>query len=370
MENTKPQNERLASLDALRGFDMMFIMGVAGLISAICAMCPGTFSDWIAGGMGHVQWNGLTHHDTIFPLFLFIAGVSFPYSYAKQQDTGRTRPQIYRKIIIRGLVLVLLGAIYNGLLSLDFAHVRYASVLGRIGLAWMFAALLYMNFKKTTRVWISVAILIGYWLLLKFVPAPDVAGAEPYSYEGNLVGFVDRQILPGRLCYDGFDPEGILSTLPAIVTAMLGMFTGEIVRGYKQISGARKSLYMALGAALLIGIGLLWNLDMPICKKLWSSSFVCVVGGYSLAMFALFYYIIDVRGWKGWIMPFQVIGLNSITIYLLQQIVDMDGVNEFIFGGLAGLCGTWSTVVIRTGYVLTCWGVLYFLYRKKIFLKV
>lgn len=371
MKPTNPENQRLASLDTLRGFDMMFIMGVAGLITALCAVFPGSFSDWLATQMGHVEWNGLTHHDTIFPLFLFIAGVSFPFSYAKQQSSGRTRTQIYTKILWRGFLLVLLGAIYNGLLNLDFGNLRYESVLARIGLGWMFAALLFINFSWKTRAAIASTILVGYWLLLRFVGAPDVPGADPLSYEGNLVGYVDRMIMPGKLCYPTFDPEGLLSTLPAIVTAMLGMFTGEVVKGCNKISASRKSLYMALAAAAMIGVGLLWSIDMPLCKKLWSSSFTLVVGGYSLAMFALFYYIIDVRGWKGWTLPFRVIGMNSITIYMLQRIVGINGINKFFFGGLAGIVPeAWSAVILSAGYVTVCWVILYFLYKHKIFLKV
>ena len=367
------QSRRLLSLDTLRGFDMLFIMGFAGLVSAVCAIFPSGVTDALSQTMGHAEWHGFTHHDTIFPLFLFIAGISFPFSLAKQRAAGHSTGAIYRKIITRGVVLVLLGIIYNGLFKLDFENLRYASVLGRIGIAWACAAVLFLNFRTSTRIGIAVAILLGYWALLRYAIAPDaLAGAGSLSYEGNIVGYIDRIALPGRLCYDGFDPEGLVSTIPAIVTAMLGMLTGEFVRRPEQsISGSRKALYMFLAAIALAVVGSLWNEVLPVNKKLWTSSFVCVVAAYSLGMFAIFYYIIDVKGYKRWTLFFKVIGLNSITIYLAQRIIDFKKIGLFFVGGAVDLCPEdWGTVISRTAYVAVCWIFLYFLYKKNTFLKV
>ncbi len=365
--------ERLLSLDTLRGFDMLFIMGLAPLIMAICSLFPGGEDCFLATTMKHVEWHGLAHHDTIFPLFLFIAGISFPFSYAKQLSNGFSRKQIYLKIFKRGFMLVLLGVVYNGLFNLDFQNLRIASVLGRIGLAWMFAALLFINFSMRARIIISAAILVGYWLLLWLVPAPDVpAGTDPFSFEGNLVGYVDRLFLPGKILSGTFDPEGILSTVPVVVTAMLGMFTGEFVRQPEtRISGSRKSFYMFCAALLFLVAGLLWNYAFPINKKLWTSSFVCVMAAYSLGLFSLFYYIIDIRKCQGWTLFFRVVGLNSITIYLAQRIVSFRGIENFFLGGLIGECSpAWGAVLNGAGYIAVCWLFLYFLYRQKIFLKV
>jgi predicted acyltransferase len=366
-------NKRLLSLDTLRGFDMIFIMGFAAVISAICRLFPDGGNSWLCLQMSHVPWEGLRHHDTIFPLFLFIAGISFPFSYAKQLSKGATRGQIYAKIFTRGLVLVLLGFVYSGFFELKFSTLRFYSVLARIGLAWMFAALLFINFKPKARAVIAAVLLVGYWLLLKFVPAPDAPGADPFSLEGNLVGYIDRTLWPDHLYKKGlFDPEGLLSLLPAIVTAMLGMFTGEFVRiDEAKVSGSRKALYMFLASLVMLGLGLLWSLDFPVNKALWSSSFVLVVGAYSLSMFALFYYIIDVRGWKGWTKPFEVIGLNSITIYMAQRIIPFGSINKFFLGGLAGLCPEpWAKLILAVGYFTVSWLFLWFLYKKKVFLKV
>lgn len=370
----KTQSKRLLSLDALRGFDMLFIMGFSSLVMDVCALFEGGSDWWISRTMEHVDWNGLAHHDTIFPLFLFIAGVSFPFSYAKQLSSGMSTRSIYLKIFKRMLILIGLGVVYNGFFKLDFENLRIASVLGRIGLAWGFAAILYINFKPMTRAIIAGVTLIGYWLLICYVPAPDVPGADPLTMQGNLIGYVDRLLMPGRLIYDGgrFDPEGLLSTVPAIVTAMLGMFAGEFIRiPEEKISGSRKSLYMAGAAAAMLALGLLWSLVFPINKMLWSSSFVLVVGAYSLGMLALFYYIIDVRGWQRWTLFFRVIGLNSITIYMAQRIISFSSINRFFLGGLAGLVPeAWGTLILSIGYVAVCWLFLYFLYRKNIFLKI
>ncbi len=368
------KDQRLMSLDALRGFDMFFIMGLSGLVAALCALWPNAVTDVIAQNMNHVKWNGLTHHDTIFPLFLFLAGVSFPFSYAKQQALGVSRTMVYVKIFRRAAMLIFLGLIYNGLLKFDFENLRCASVLARIGIAWMFAALLYVNFGWKTRAGVSVAILVGYALLTKYVGAPDVVDADPLSREGNIVGYIDRLFMPGRLIYDNnhFDPEGLLSAVPAVVTAMLGIFTGELIRLPKErLSGEKKCLWMAGGAAVLIVIALLAKGFVPINKMLWSSTFVCAVGGYSVAMMALFYYLIDVKGWQKWTLIFRVVGMNSITIYMMQRIMNLWTTSNFFFAGTANLLPEqWGKVVSNLGYVVVCWLILYFLYRKKTFLKV
>ena len=371
----KTDSQRLASLDALRGFDMLFIMGLSSLLIDICQLFPGGGDFWLARQMSHCAWNGLTHHDTIFPLFLFLAGVSWPFSLSKQRAAGKSTGQIVGKVLRRALILIALGVVYNGFFKLDFPNLRIASVLGRIGVAWMGAALIYL-FVKTPwkRGVIAACILVGYWLLLRFVSAPDVPGGDPLSLDGNIVGWVDRQILPGKLFYNGgrFDSEGLLSHLPAMVTALLGMFAGDLVRlPEEQMTGGRKTLWLLAAAVACLAVGLLWSLDFPVNKKLWSSSFVLVVGAYSLACFALFYYLIDVKGYRKWCFPLQVIGMNSITIYLLQKIVSIPSINLFFFGGLAGLFSPEvGKIILATTYILICWLLLYFLYRKKVFLKV
>jgi len=372
--------KRLYSIDTLRGFDMCFIMGFASLIAAICSYFPDSgFSNGLAAQMGHADWAGVMHHDTIFPLFLFIAGITFPFSLASQKEKGKTKGQIYWKVISRCLILVALGIVYNGFFKFDFANQRYASVLGRIGIAWMLAAILYMNLKTIPRIIVVAAILIGYWLLLKLVKAPDAPnGADPYSFEWSLVGWVDRQILPGKVLYGRIDPEGVLSTIPAVATAMLGMFTGEFVRiPDEKISGNKKTVWMLIATAIMLALGLLWSLDFPLVKKLWTSSYVLVVGAYSLGLFALLYWICDVRGKTGWTTFFRVIGMNSITIYFFQEIVPVKSISKFFLEGLQNIVttqcingGITADIIGWCGYITICWLSLYFLYKHKVFLKV
>ena len=369
METKTKKDVRLMSLDALRGFDMLFIMGLTTWIVALCRLLPSSWlTDLLVMQTEHMEWHGLTHYDTIFPLFLFVAGISFPFSIAKQRANGKSEKSILYKIIKRGLMLVLLGFIYNGIFQFDFANVRYASVLGRIGLAWMFAALLFTKCKARDCWIISVVILIGYWLILWLIPnAPD-----PFSFEDNMVGVVDRVLLPGRLYNQTFDPEGLLSTLPAIVTALLGMFTGQFVQlSNERISGNKKVLYMIIAAIVFIVIGWIWSYWLPINKKLWTSTFVLVVAGYSLIMFALFYYIIDVKGYKRWSFFFRIVGLNSITIYLAQRIINFRQITNFFFGGIISVCPEdVGKLINATGYIAVCWLFLYILYKKNVFLKV
>jgi len=373
-ENKAMMPVRLASLDALRGFDMMFIIGVASLVIAVCNLFPGGENCWLATQMDHVEWNGWHHHDTIFPLFLFIAGISFPFSYAKQKEKGTGKGAIYWKIFRRALILIAFGLLCNGFFKFKFDTIRFYSVLARIGVAWMFGALLFINFKSSTRAIIAAALLLGYWFLC-MIPAPDVPGADPLSQDGCLVGYIDRCLLPGHLYNGNFDPEGLLSTIPAIVTAMLGMFTGEFVRGdltpKRQLSENRKVLLMFAAAALFLGLGYLWSIWFPINKKLWTSSFVLVLAAFSLASFALFYWIIDVKGWKKWSFPFQVIGMNSITIFMAPRIIDFNHARDFFLSGTMALCPEqYAKVIGLAGALLLKWLFLYFLYKKRIFLRV
>lgn len=366
-------HKRLESLDALRGFDMFFITGGATLLTAIAALFPDS-AVWqtIARHMDHVPWDGLVHHDTIFPLFLFIAGISFPLSLQKQKEKGKSMTGICLRILRRGLLLVLLGMIYGGLLNFQFETQRWPSVLGRIGLAWMFAAFIFTATGK--KLWPKAAvipvILIGYWLVSAFVHAPGVdPSIDPLTREGNIACYIDRTLL-GAHCYKpDYDPEGLLSTIPAIATALLGMLTGVFVQRSKPTG---KTALMLFGAGVACAIlGAAWNTFYPINKALWSSSFVLAVAGYSLIMFALFYYIIDVCGWRKWDLYFKVIGMNSILIYMAPRFIDFSKLNHRLFDGVFSLIpGQYYAVSETVGYMLVLWLFMYFMYRQKIFLKV
>lgn len=368
----KKEKGRLLSLDTLRGFDMSFIMGGELVIISIASIFPESVFSVVAEQMRHTAWDGFTFYDLIFPLFLFLAGVSFPFSLSKQLSQGKSKRDISLRVIKRGVTLFFLGVVYNGLLQFDFANLRYASVLGRIGLAWMFASLLYVWLKRSHLLIFSLTTLLGYWAVSALVLAPDAAAeTSSLSINGSLAGYIDRNFLPGVL-HDGIhDPEGLLSTLPAIVTALAGIFTGEFIRSRNIENGYKKVAIMLLAALTLLAIGYIWDIVLPINKNLWSSSFVCCTSGWSLLLFSLFYLVIDVIGFRKWTIPLRVIGMNSITIYLAQQFIDFNKPVNTIFGGLIKLLpDDFYTLGYWCSYFLVCWILLYFLYRKKIFLKV
>ena len=350
---------------------MLFIMGMAGLVVNISALFPDCeIVQWFASQMKHVPWDGFAHHDTIFPLFLFIAGVSFPFSLSKQREAGMSNRDIVAKIIRRAVVLVLLGVLYNGFFKMQFDTLRFPSVLGRIGIAWAGAALLTLYLKPKARAVICAVILVGYSLLLT-IPAPDAVGLDVWTKQGNIAGYIDRVLMPNHILWRGvMDPEGILSNLSATVTAMLGIFTGEYLLNSSH-SGKRKAATMAISAVILLVTALLWNNFQPINKTLWSSAFVLAAGAYSLIMLALFYYIIDVQGHRGWCYFFKVVGVNSITIYLAQRFISFGDISRYFTAGLAShLPDGWGAVLISVGYITVCWLLLYFLDRKGVYLKV
>jgi predicted acyltransferase len=287
-------------------------------------------------------------------------------------SSNESRKRLYMHVISRGLILVLLGIIYNNGIRFDFAEMRYGSVLGRIGLAWMFAAIIFMNTKLTFRIIWFWGLIIGYWILLLLFPAHDLGSSDLFSREGNLTSYIDRLLMPGRLYLGNHDPEGILGTVPAISTALLGMLTGQFLMSkYHTDKPLRKVLIMASAAIALMITGQVWNLAFPINKNLWSSSFVCYVGGLSLMLFTVFYLVIDIWKFRKWAFFFVVIGVNPITIYLVQRIISFRSASEFFFGGLISLFPeTWAPFLSGIATMAIGWIFLYILYRKKIFLKV
>ena len=348
---------------------MLFIMGGEGLVCAIAAALG--HPDFKAS-FGHVEWHGLQFMDVIFPLFLFMAGVSFPFSCAKSRERGLGDGKIALKALKRGVVLFLLGLVCNRILKFDFAHLRVWSVLGRIGIAWMIAAWLYLVLGLKARLGVAVWILAAVTLGTCLITAPGAPlPVDPFSPEGNFGCWLDRTITGGHIYRPLYDPEGFAGFLPAIVTAMLGMFAGEIVRRGGTAATGRKALELLAAGVLCLVAGFALSLLFPVNKKLWSPSFVLVVGGISFALFSLFYWIIDVRGWRKWSFFFTVIGMNSITIYMAQRIIGFGVARDFLFGGIVSLApDAWRGVVVQVAYIAVCWIFLYFLHRNRIYLKV
>ncbi|QEC67088.1 DUF5009 domain-containing protein [Panacibacter ginsenosidivorans] len=367
---TTNTSERLFSLDALRGFDMFWIMGAEEIVHTLFKATGSPFWGAISNELTHPAWNGFHFYDLIFPLFLFMAGVATPYSVGRELEKGKTKKQVLWRVVKRGLILVLLGIIYNnGLEIKPLAEIRFGSVLGRIGLAYMFANIIYIYTKERAQVIWFFCIIIGYWLLLKFTSAPGFAPGD-LTMEGNFASYVDRLILPGKLYLGIHDPEGLMSTIPAISTGLLGIMTGNFLKK-NPAAPAKKALYMAITGIIFIALAHLWDLDFPINKNLWSSSFVLNVGGYSLILLALFYYIIDVRGYKKWAFFFKIIGMNSILIYMSGQFINWEYTTNALFQWLGQLIGDpFNIVVMAICYVMVKWVFLYFMYQKKVFLRV
>jgi predicted acyltransferase len=373
MEKQMEKTERLVSLDALRGFDMFWITSGEGLIFSLATFTGWPFLKWASTQMHHVPWEGFVFYDMIFPLFLFIAGVSMPFSILKRKLRGDSPQSIYGHLFRRLFLLLLLGLIYNRLLCFNFEYQRWPSVLGRIGLAWFFAAVLVLNTSIRKQILWFAGILLSYWAILMLIPVPGF-GAGVLTPEGNLAAYIDQKILPGFLCcYKYGDNEGILSTLPAIATALLGALTGHFLAiDSSKLTGLKKGCILLVSGIVFLGVGKAWGLAFPIIKNLWTSSYALVAGGWSLILLALFYLVIDVWKIRRWSFPFVVIGLNSITIYMLSSgIIDFQAMNKFFFTGVIHFFSEPAQPVVSAVGLLICeWVFLYFLYRKKIFLKV
>jgi predicted acyltransferase len=361
---------RLHSLDALRGFDMVWIMGLEPVVKELAKATHWPFLEAAAIQLDHPAWNGFHLYDLIFPLFLFMAGVSTPFSVGRELEKGTSRNKLLWRIIKRGLILVIFGIIYNNGLNIKpLADIRLGSVLGRIGLGYMFAAIIYLYAKEKWQIFWFWFFIIAYWLLLKFTSAPGFHAGD-LTMEGNFASYMDRCLLPGKLYLGIHDPEGLFSTIPAISTGILGILTGITLKK-TGLSQMKKVTRMAIVGVIFLVLAQVWNLDFPINKNLWTSSFVLNVGGLSLLLMALFYYVIDVLGYVKWAFFFKVIGMNSILIYMSNHFIDWHHTNNAFFNWLFQLVGDpFNLVVMAVTYLLIKWLFLYILYQKKIFLRV
>lgn len=361
---------RLQSIDALRGFDMFWIMGVGGFFIQLASIEQTPFWTNLSLQFKHPYWNGFTLWDMIFPLFMFLSGLSSPFSIDKQLKQGRTREQILCKVIKRGLILILLGVIYNtkGIELRSLSEYRYASVLGKIGVSYVFANIIFLYSKPKVQILWYWILLIGYWLLLKFSSAPGYPIGD-LSEAGNFASYFDRQVLPGKLSRGTHDTVGLLCTITGVSTTLLGIITGDFLKKHPATSVKKVILLCVAGVALIL-LGLLWSLDFPINKNLWSSSFTLLTGGISLLLFAFFYFIIDIKGFHKWSFFFKVIGVNSIFIYVSPIFINYSFMSKSIFRWVGQLAGRYEAPVMSLCTVLVSWLVLFFLYKKRIFFKV
>ena len=362
--------QRLVSLDTLRGFNMFWIIGGAELVKAAAEKIPGPIIKSVSENLTeHVEWEGFHFHDMIFPLFLFIIGVALPFTMAKRIAQGKSKRTLVRTILLRTIAMLVLGLIYSGLLQFKgFGHLRLFGVLQRLAFGYCAAALLLLFTSPRIRVVIAATLLIGYWLLLLFIPVPGFPHGD-MTPDGNAANYIDRLLLQPEQMYEKYgDPEGPLSTIPAIATALLGVFAGEWLRSERQPE--RKALGLALAGLACLALGHFWGIYLPIIKKIWTSSYVLVAGGWSLLLLAAFYYVIDVRGGKRGTLFWQVIGLNPLTIYMAQEIIDFGKIAAFFLGGLQSHLPALDPLILLTGVLAAKWLFLYFLHRQKIYLRI
>ncbi len=412
------------SVDALRGFDMFWIIGADSLVYALNRMSQSKPTVFLAGQLDHAAWEGFRFYDLIFPLFLFIAGVSTVFSLNKAIATAG-RGEAVKRVLKRGILLFLVGIFYSGGFTNPWPDMRLMGVLNRIALGYTGAGLLYCYFRPRALVGICVGLLVSYWALMSFYPVRDIAlekdalalvaeqrgdlaGAKLIQTPGNpstvkdspawaaaqkvfygttnrvagrfekgrdLASHFDFMYLPGKKYDNYFDPEGILSTIPAVGTALLGVFAGLLL-AYGGMPSQRKVLYLLAAGAGSVAVGWLWSLQFPVIKKIWTSSYVLVAGGYSALLLAVFYQVVDIWQKRTWCQPFVWMGMNSITVYLAANFLGgFRKLSTRLAGGDvktfldAREQGLGDLAISLLGLVLAFWFVR-FLYKRKIFLRL
>ncbi len=365
---TAPPSQRLLSLDALRGFDMFWIIGAEGLVEGLRKITDTGPVRILADQLEHKPWAGFHFEDLIFPLFVFIVGVSLVFSLTKAIERSGRRAAVGR-VIRRSVLLYLLGIFYYGGFATPFDRIRLLGVLQRIAICYLFASLLFCYLKPKALAAVCAGILIGYWAIMSFVPVPEL-GAGNFAEGKNLANYVDKQFLPLRKWDGDHDPEGLLSTLPAIATCLLGVFAGLLLKNTTVPDRKKTGCLVAAGIAGLL-LGWLWHFNFPVIKKLWTSSYVLVAGGYSCLLLAAFYQVIDIWRWRKWAMPFVWIGVNPITIYMAHNLIDFEKIAQrFVGGELNHYFGVYGQLIIALITLAIIFCFLHFLYRRTIFLRL
>jgi predicted acyltransferase len=381
---------RMVSLDVFRG---------ATIAAMILVNDPGSWSH-IYPPLEHAEWNGWTPTDLIFPFFLFIVGVSLTLSFASRIARGLTRRTLAVHVVRRSALIFGIGLFLNGFPDFDFTSIRIMGVLQRIAICYLVAGLLYLatfqtesSAEKPARVranlrvtaGVAIALLIGYWALMSFVPVPGY-GAGRLGKDDNLGAYVDRTLMGGHLWGESvtWDPEGFLSTLPAIASLLLGILAGEWLRSDRR--ERRKTLGLAAAGLVLLIVGRLLHPYFPINKNLWTSTFVLFTGGFAMLALAACYWIVDVRSWRAWTPPFLVFGMNAILAYALAALVS-EVSTDFEFSGSHGHQTTlhgWiyerffvphaspvnASLAFAVFFVLVIFLLLWPFYRGKLFLRI
>jgi predicted acyltransferase len=375
------RTDRLVSLDVFRGIT------IAGMI---LVNNPGSWSH-VYPPLLHAEWDGWTPTDLIFPFFLFIVGVAMTYSFGKMFEKGVPKSEIYRRVFKRSALLFAIGLFmavfpvvrFDPLRLYDFSSMRIMGVLQRIALCYLFASIIYLEFRKVRALvfWL-IGLLAGYWLLMATVPVPG-HGAVDMSQEGNLAAYVDQLILGNHLWKPGWDPEGLLSTIPAIGTTLLGLLTGKLLKLPKKDKD--KVIWMFLLGNLGLVSGLIVDVWFPINKGLWSSSYVLFTGGFALHFLAICYWFVDMKGYRRWAKPFEVYGLNALAVFVLSTLMaklmyvipiyTADGqttikglIYDNLFLPIADPIN--ASLLYSVSYILFWLWIMWIFYKRKIFIKI
>ncbi len=362
-----PSN-RLLSLDAFRGYT---------IAAMILVNNPG---DWgnVYAPLLHKSWNGITPTDLIFPFFLFIMGVAITLAFTKKITVQSSNKLLYQKILIRTLKIFALGLFLNLLPHFNFSELRVAGVLQRIAVVYFFCSILFLNTGWKAQSITGACLLFVYWLCMILIPTPGnkTALLEPGN---NLAAWIDSILLPGRMWQGNWDPEGIFSTVPAIVTGIAGMLTGKFL--LTDIPIERKIIWMFIAGIGACILGYVWSWNFPLNKNLWTSSYVLVTGGLACMAFAVFIYLIDVLQFKsvGW--PGIVYGANAIIIYVVADLLSIflcqvsiggDTINNYFMhiASYAGLGAKFSSLIFALLCVIISFMPAYWLFSKKVFFRL
>ena len=373
------QPRRIGSIDTLRGMNMFLLFGVNGAAAALAQMTSGKgplvsgVGSFLGSQFVHVPWQGLHFYDLIFPLFIFVTGLSIVLSLPRLVER-EGEAKAHWRVARRSLLLFALGLIASGGISQGWPDVRLLGVLQRIAICYFFTSVLFLNFSLRGMIAACIALLAGYWAIMTFVPVPGI-GAGSFAADTNLANWIDRNYLPGKLYDFTRDPEGLLSTLPAIGTCLLGVFAGLFMRDSKA-SPQRKTLWLIAAGCALLAVGYLWALQFPLIKAIWTSSYVLVAGGYSVLLLAVLHQIVDVWGMRRWATAFTWIGANAIALYVLNELLSYQNVAARIVGGdvsrlldrtVAPGAGNFVIAVLALSFAVT---LARYLYTRKIFVRV
>jgi predicted acyltransferase len=364
---------RMLSLDVFRGIT------IAGMI---LVNNPGSW-EAIYSPLEHAKWHGWTPTDLVFPFFLFIVGVSITLSLARRAESGGSKRDLYLKIVRRTLVIFALGLALTAFPYNDAAGFRIPGVLQRIAVCYFFASVIFLNTRWRAQAAIAAALLLVYWAAMKLIPVPGF-GAGNLEMDGNLAAYVDRAVLGRHTWKPLYDPEGILSTVPAIVTALAGVLTGHLLRTRREPMEKVAAMFVA-GVACIVA-GWVWNFRFPVNKALWTSSYVLLTAGFALQMLAVCYWLIDIKGYRAWAKPFLVFGSNALAVYFLSEAfvraVDASSfktagggetnllalIYERLFAPLASPVNASLMFAVCTVLFWLC--VMWILYRRRVFIKV